>query len=67
MKVLGKKNNRECNYLTEGKSYEAYHVSKNAGYFEVESDNGILTPCLFRGCFNIKADWTIIGNKAVVA
>lgn len=75
MKVIAKKiNNPNCDYLTEGKEYEAYEgsVTRNTpmlfdnGSFVIVDDVGDEVFTSFKGCNHIEGNWTIITDKAKV-
>ena len=64
MKVVAKKINCSCDYLTENALYEVIRVI--GGMFIINTDNDdVEACCLFRSCPHISGDWTIIGNRAV--
>lgn len=66
MKVIAKKiNNPFCDYLTEGKEYEAKH-GFGEDVFYITDDEGHFKCCAFKDCGYIHGDWTIITDKAKV-
>lgn len=65
MKVVAKKVITFSDYITEGKVYDVFRFSVDS--FEIIDDVGDIICCSFRGCDHIEGNWTIIGNRAVVA
>lgn len=68
MKFKAKKmNNPNCDYLTEGKVYEARPaLGINNDRFVMFDDTMQEIVCLFKGCKRIGGDWTIITEPAKV-